>query len=136
MPEVLVALYDSHDAADAVRAELVAAGFPTDRVELTSRMDEGRAGAVPGERFTERATKYFDTLFERSDSEPYAQFFTEGLLRGGAAVTVHPRGEVEVESATEVLQRHHPLEIEGRDLEQQRGVYLMQERAAGAPDRS
>jgi hypothetical protein len=145
MPEVLVALYDSYGAADAARTELVAAGFPTDRVELTSRLEEGRAGAVPGERFTERATQYFGTLFEDSDADRFTDFFTEGLQRGGAAIAVHPRGEEEIERATEILQRRRPVEIEGRDLGSRGGVFLAQARSdarrgatgsAGAPDRS
>lgn len=133
MPEVLVALYDSYGTADAARTELVSAGFPTDRVELTSRVDEGRAGAVPGDRFSERVSRYFDTLFEESDVERYAGFFTEGLQRGGATITVHPRGEEEIERATAILQKRHPVEIEGRDLGEG-GVCLAQARA-GAPDR-
>lgn len=122
MPEVIVALYDSHAAADDVRTELVADGFPTDRVELTSRGDEGRAGAVPGEAFDERATRYFDTLFDADDARGYAAFFIEGLQRGGAAIAVHPRGAEEIGRASEILQRHRPIEIEGRDLGGQGGV--------------
>ncbi|MGH8285558.1 MAG: hypothetical protein ACRETT_07305 [Steroidobacteraceae bacterium] len=66
MPEVIVALYDSYGAAAHARTDLVAEGFPTDRVELTARIDEGRAGAVPG-----------------------------GLKRGGATITVHRPLDIE-----------------------------------------
>jgi hypothetical protein len=136
MPEVLVALYDSYGTADAVRSELVASGFPTDRVELTSRIDEGRAGTVPGERFSERVTQYFDTLFEASDSQRYTSFFTEGLQRGGATVAVHPRGEEEIEQAIDVLQRRRPIEIEGSDLGLQGGVCVAQARDAAEQARA
>jgi hypothetical protein len=128
MPEVLVALYDSYATADALRTEMVSAGFPTDRVELTSRIDEGRAGAVPGERFTERVRRYFHTLFEDADSDRYTDFFTEGLQQGGATIAVHPRGEEETELATRILQRHRPIEIEGRDLGIEGGVCLAKAR--------
>ena len=129
MPEVLVALYDSYGTADAVRAELVSAGFPTDRVELTSRVDEGRAGAVPGDRFGERVRRYFHTLFEDSESDRYTDFFAEGLQQGGATIAVHPRGEEEIEQAERMLRQHRPIEIEGRDLGFQGGVCVAQARA-------
>jgi hypothetical protein len=120
MPEVLVALYYSYGTADAVRAALVADGFPTDRVELTSQVDEGQAGALPAEAFSGRISQYFETLFEGEDGG-CIEFFTEGLKRGGAVVAVHPRGAEEVERATAILQRHKPIEIEGRNLDAQRG---------------
>ena len=43
MTPVIVALFDDYGIADRVRTELVADGFPTDRVELTSLMEPGQA---------------------------------------------------------------------------------------------
>jgi hypothetical protein len=123
MPEVLVALYHSYATANAVRAALVADGFPTDRVELTSQVDEGRAGETPGEEFSERISQYFGNLFE-GDDRGCIEFFTEGLKRGGAVITVHPRGPEEVERATTIMQRHKPIEIEGVDSEPKRSSTL------------
>jgi hypothetical protein len=119
MPEVLVALYYSYGTADAVRAALVADGFPTDRVELTAKVDEGQAGTGPGDAFGERITQYFENLFD-GDGGGCTEFFVEGLKRGGAAITVHPRGPEEVERATAILQRYKPIEIEGFESETRR----------------
>ncbi len=123
MTEVLVALYHSYATANAARAALVADGFPTDRVELTSKVEEGQAGTVPGDEFSERITQYFENLFE-GDGGGCTEFFTEGLKRGGAAITVHPRGAEEVERATGILQRHKPIEIEGVEPETKRSSTL------------
>ncbi len=118
MAQVMVALYDDYGVADRVRTELVAEGFPTSRVELTAAVETGQATAEPGDSFTERVANYFTHLFEAGDAQPgLAEFFTEGVRRGCAAITVHPRSEEEVQSATAILERHGPVNIDERRRE-------------------
>ena len=47
MSAVLLAVFGQYGDADRVRTKLVSDGFPTDRVELTSSAEPGRAGVQP-----------------------------------------------------------------------------------------
>jgi hypothetical protein len=118
MAAVLVALYENYATADRVRTELVSDGFPTDRVELTSGREPGQAGNIPAASPQERLRKYFDTLFD-PDGEGiagYGDFFADRVANGASAVTVHPRGDVEIDRATQILERHGPIEMEHKGL--------------------
>jgi hypothetical protein len=44
-------------------------------------------------------------------------FFVDGVTQGHAALTVHPRGELETHRALEILEEAQPLEICDHDLD-------------------
>ena len=109
MSALVVALYDNHAAADRVRTRLVKEGFPTDRVQLTSSAEPGQAGFIGRARNLEaQLEEYFSGLFDRLDELPNVHFFVDGVQQGHAALTVHPRGEVETNRALEICD--HDLE--------------------------
>ena len=120
MATVLVAIYQDFSTAERVRTELVGDGFPTDRVELTSKQEPGQAGNMPGDSPIDRFRKYFDTLFDQ-DGEGVVSFgdsFARHIADGATAITVHPRGEVEIDRATHILERHRPMELERQGLDE------------------
>ena len=120
MATVLVAIYENFSTAENVRTELVGDGFPTDRVELTSKQEPGQASHMPGSTPVERFRKYFDTLFDQ-DGEGIVSFgdsFARHIAEGATAITVHPRGEVEIDRATQILERHRPIELERQGLDE------------------
>jgi hypothetical protein len=120
MASVLVAIYEDFSTAERVRTELVGDGFPTDRVELTSLKEPGQAGSMPGNSPVERFRKYFDTLFDQ-DGEGIGNFggsFARHIADGHTAITVHPRGELEIDRATQILERHRPVELERQGLDE------------------
>jgi hypothetical protein len=120
MSALVVALYDNHAAAERVRTRLVQEGFPTDRVELTSSAEPGQAAVVgPSSDLEAQLEEYFSKLFDRLDELPNVHFFVDGVREGHAALTVHPRGEVETSRALEILEEAQPLEICDHDLEDQ-----------------
>ena len=43
--------------------------------------------------------EYFSGLFDRLDELPNVHFFVDGVQQGHAALTVHPRGEIETDRA-------------------------------------
>lgn len=112
MTPVIVALYDDYGTADRVRTQLVADGFPTDRVEVTSRQEARQAEPQPGDHFAERVANYFHTIFDQRDEQAQAQDFTNRVVKGNAAVTVHPRAEDEITSARRILEQNSPLRLE------------------------
>jgi hypothetical protein len=117
MSALVVALYDNHAAAERVRARLVNEGFPTDRVQLTSGA-EGSQAAAPGsaDDLEAQLEEYFSGLFDRLDELPNVHFFVDGVQQGHAALTVHPRGEIETNRALEIMEEAQPLEICDHDL--------------------
>jgi len=118
MSALVVALYDNHAAAERVRTRLVQEGFPTDRVQLTSSDDPGQAAVIgPAGGLEAQLEEYFSTLFDRVDELPNVHFFVDGVTQGHAALTVHPRGEVETNRALEILEEAQPLEICDHDIE-------------------
>ncbi len=107
----MLALYADHQTAEQVRTHLFADGFPTDRVEVTSLRDLGQAGAFPHRDAREALEKYFTVLFDEASDRELAGRVTSSVEEGKASVTVHPRGEVEIERAREILRGHGALDL-------------------------
>jgi hypothetical protein len=114
MKPVIVALFDDYGVAERVRTELVADGIPTDRVELTSRLETGQADAEPGDAFVARVANYFHTLLDQDG--PHNGTAADELARrirgGNSAITVHPRLDYEFNSVREILHRNKPIAVE------------------------
>ena len=112
MTPVIVALYDDPVIAERVRTQLMADGFSTDRVEVTSRVETAQADPEPGKYFADRVATYFHTLFDELDEQEQAEDFASRVVGGSAAVTVHPQADHEMSSARRVLHQHCPVKLE------------------------
>lgn len=113
MTPVIVALFDDYGIADRVRTELVADGFPTDRVELTSLLETGLADAEPGDAFVARVSNYFHTLLDQGEQHNgEADTLAQRVRNGNSAIAVHPRTHYEIESARKILHRNKPVAME------------------------
>ena len=119
MSAVMTAMFYDCGAAERVLLELVRDGFPTDRVDLTSDGEPGRAGLAPAHSAHERFVSHFRAIFSAQSEQPLAERFAERIEHGGAAVTVHPRGAFETLRAQAILARAHPLELAEHDLANQ-----------------
>jgi hypothetical protein len=121
MSAVLVAVFRDHATADGVRTRFVKDGFPTDRVELTSRQDPGQAKLVPREGLADKLTEYFRKLLQTTDAsgsdERSVQLLQRAVMDGKAALTVQPRGEVETQRTLQLLNEANPVELRGADLQ-------------------
>lgn len=119
MSAVMAALFPSHQIAVAVRTRLVEDGFPTDRVELASRLDPGHAEVVPATDMADKLRLHFRQLFPGKEDAEATELLCRGILEGGAVIAVHPRGDIETERAREILEQAGPDELRTRDLEHQ-----------------
>ena len=119
MSAVLSALFQDHDTGVAVRTRLVKEGFPTDRVELTSLREPGQAALGPGNGLEDKLADYFHGLFEGEQDRSHADSLAAGVRSGRAAITVHPRGEVETSRALEILRDAGAKELKEHDLANQ-----------------
>ena len=122
MSAILVAVFEDHATAESLRTRLVQDGFPTDRVELTSRQELGQVKLVPREGVGAKLTEYFRSLFQHAGSqgdEHAVQLLQRAVLDGKAALAVQPRGDIETQRALRLLNEGDPLEIRHADLESQ-----------------
>jgi len=113
-------VFGQHGDAERVRTRLVRDGFPTDRVELTSSAEPGRAGLHPAGSKRAKFMQYFRTLLTEEDERAFAEALAERVEGGGAStVAVHPRGAIETARAAEILENEGAVEVVGHDLENQ-----------------
>ncbi|MGH8294551.1 MAG: hypothetical protein ACRETZ_03490 [Steroidobacteraceae bacterium] len=115
MTPVIVALFEDYGIAVRVRTELVADGFPTDRVELTSLIETGQADSEPGDAFIARVSNYFHTLLDQGEPRDHdgdAEQFAHRVHGGNSAIAVHPRTDYEIDSARHILHRNKPVVVE------------------------
>lgn len=119
MSAVLAALFPSHEDAEGVRGRLVADGFPTDRVDLTSRKEAQQADLVPAQSLAEKLTLHFRQLFPAKEDAEATQILCRGVIEGGAVIAVHPRGDIETHRALEILEDAEPVELRSTDLDNQ-----------------
>lgn len=123
MSAVLLAVFNDYEAADQARLELVRDGFPTDRVELTAAREPGRAGIEPALSLHDKFAQYFRTLLSSENERDYVEVLANRVEGGAATITVHPRGWVETERATEILEHSEPVEVVRHDLANQAMEY-------------
>jgi hypothetical protein len=119
MSALLAALFKDHQRAQGVRTQLVKDGFPTDRVELISGEELGSADVVPAQSKHDKLTRHFRQIFEGAQEDQCAQALARAVLAGQAAIIVQPRGEVETQRATEILEQGGPVDVLERDLDKQ-----------------
>jgi hypothetical protein len=120
MSAVLLAVFGQHGDAERVRTKLVIDGFPTDRVELTSSAEPGRAGLQPAGSRRAKFAQYFRTLLNQDDERAFADALAERVEGGGAStIAVHPRGAIETARAAEILESAGAVEVVGHDLQSQ-----------------
>jgi hypothetical protein len=117
MSSVLLAVFNDFETAERARLALFRDGFPTDRVELTACSEPGRAASEPARSPHDRFAQYFRTLFGAAEGAQHAHRLADRIEGGAAAITVLPRGEVEVKRAAELLGHAHPDELLDRDLQ-------------------
>ena len=116
MSAVILAVFPDFESAEQVRVKLVQDGFPTDRVELTATRELGRAALQPAESQHGKCVQYFRTVLAREDERHYAETLTQRIESGAATITVHPRGALETNRATEIIQQSNPADMVGHDL--------------------
>ena len=119
MSALLLAVFPDYKTAELVHVQLSQDGFPTDRIELTAQSQPGRAALNPADDRHGQFVQYFHTLFNRDDEREFANSVVNRIEQGAAAVTVHIRGEVETQRATELLLKAGAEVLAQHDLDKQ-----------------
>lgn len=132
MKDWILAIYSDAQQANDVRMRLFASGIATDRLDVTTWQNAGRAMAVSPDDPEHGLRGHFSVLFEgRADAERGVQDIIESLQAGKACVTVHPRGVVEIRECRLIIDESQPQKqyLNLLPLEHQGG--LLGEHAAG-----
>ena len=116
MSAVLLAVFNDFEAAERARLALFRDGFPTDRVELTACDAPSRPISDPTLPLHDRLAWYFRTLFAHAEGAQHAHRLADRIEHGAAAITVLPRGDIEVRRAAELLGHVGPDEMLERGL--------------------
>ena len=106
-----IVVADDHAAAVQVRTALVEDGFATDRVEVTSPIEHRQADTGPAADFATNVEQYFRTLSADDGAARRLKRFSDAVVGGASAVTVHPRGEEEIRRAERILDQQAPREV-------------------------
>lgn len=127
----ILALYSTHELAELVRTQLSVDGFPTDRIDVVSWNAFGRAVMDPNKSVEENLTAHFSVIFSDTSDAPLVGTVVGALKVGKASVVVHPRGQIEIELARDILEGHSPETVFWRVTPTEAQGGLLGEHAAG-----
>jgi len=111
MPHVLLAMFDSHARARAVRDALVQGGIAADHVEVRPSDTDAREidQPLPGDRGISGFIRRMFSGALMDDAE--IRKYMEHAERGACALVLHTGDRAELERARAVLERHAPLDL-------------------------
>lgn len=114
MPNTVIGLFDDLRTAQRVEHDLEEADFPHDRVFLAEAKtlaerqgDQAEARTPGGSLFT---GDFMSTLAEHGVPRDKAEFYAEGIRRGGSAVILFDLEEDAAEKAASILRQHRPVD--------------------------
>jgi uncharacterized protein (TIGR02271 family) len=108
----VVALFDTRDAAQAAKDDLIRAGFDRDEIRLVSQ-DASAGSARPGTGTTDKSMWEEIKDFFRGDTYDDRSEYEEGIRRGGVLLSVNsPDGRAN--EAVSVLMKHNPIDMDQR----------------------
>jgi len=111
MENTVVAVYDSYAQAESTMNELLAAGFSRSDVQLNP--EAGRTAAAAGAE-TAGIGHFFRTLFGMEEHAEHRDIYAEAVRRGSCVLTAHAASGELRDRATDIMNRHDPIDIEER----------------------
>jgi uncharacterized protein (TIGR02271 family) len=119
MNQTLVGVFDGPTHAQMARDELIQAGFAQSAVHLqqdgggttTGERHEWGMGTT-GEHHSGGIGGFFRSLFGFDDNDDDVRVYSEAARRGNCILTVDVDDESELDRAHEIINRHHPIDID------------------------
>jgi hypothetical protein len=127
----IIALYADAERAALARTHLFKDGFAADRLDVVSWKDPGRASAGPNDHVEDDLIAHFSMLLEEDHDVALVERLVASLRDGQAALVVHPRGQIEIERARDILEEHEPQTVLWRVAPAEAQGGFLGERAAG-----
>jgi uncharacterized protein (TIGR02271 family) len=145
MQHTVAAVFDNYNEAQHAFDDLVASGFSREDVHLSQSNEAGSSVAGDATSASERRVEddesggtgigsFFRRLFGSDDETSDAELYSEAVRRGSYVLTVEVPDDNLVDQATDVLDRHHPVNIDERASQWKSGGWASQEsmRQSGA----
>jgi uncharacterized protein (TIGR02271 family) len=118
MNQTLVGVFDGPKHAELARDELIQAGFAQSAVQLQqdgsgSENHEWGMGTT-GQHHSGGIGGFFRSLFgfDDNNNDDDVRVYSEAARRGKCILTVDVDNDVELERAHEIINRHHPIDID------------------------
>jgi uncharacterized protein (TIGR02271 family) len=125
MDHTLVAVFENESNAQDALNDLVSEGFSRSNMHINaasqddlSNVSGTRADAAPMEHESmgQRIKDFFHDLFSGEDSER-AEMYSEAVHRGGYVLTLTVADQEQVERASDIIDRHDPINMNEREAE-------------------
>ncbi len=125
MEHTLVAVFDTESQAQNALDDLASSGLSRGDMDINASQHTGMTGSTSApvgeavhepQSIGERISAFFRNMFG-SDDTAHADIYSEAARRGGYVLTVLARDDDQITLATEVLERHHPINLEERTAE-------------------
>jgi uncharacterized protein (TIGR02271 family) len=122
MEHTLVAAFDSEAHAQNALNDLVSAGFSRNDIHINASQQNDTIGktsssvggaASDHQSIGEKIKSFFHNMFGGEDTAQ-ADIYSEAVRRGGYVLTVMARDDDQVRRASDVLNRHNPIDMEER----------------------
>ncbi|MEX2673169.1 MAG: YsnF/AvaK domain-containing protein [Phycisphaeraceae bacterium] len=107
----VAALFDRREDADAARQELIDNGFNAEEIRLVDRSEN-----IQGREEQGGFWHNLREMFGKQDADTYA----EAARHSSSVLSVDARGEDRANEAADILDRHHPVDLDERVAEQRR----------------
>jgi len=118
MSATIIGVYDEFQHAFSAKNELLASGFSRRQVQL----NPDRESSVPPPGADDGSVTggigiFFRSLFGVGDKSTHSNVYAEAVRRGGYVLTVDADNEEQSASVEDIMNRHHPVDIEERSGE-------------------
>jgi len=120
MADTVVGVYDRYSDAKQALDELTANGFTKERVTLdpSEETPTARNTLLRGDNDSGGIMGFFRSLFGMdNEQESYAGTYSEAVRRGSYLLTVHLQNDEQADLATEIMNRHDPVDIDERSTQ-------------------
>jgi uncharacterized protein (TIGR02271 family) len=119
MEHTLVALFENEAQAKNALNELAAAGFAHDETYINASQQSPNASSASTRDTTEddqsfgaKVRSFFSDMFGSDVDESQSDTYAEAVRRGNAVLTIRANSDEQVERASEILNRHHPIDVD------------------------
>lgn len=121
MEQTVAAVFDTEAHAQAARSDLMAAGFSASDMHINASQQMETSGTTAGtggdtasehESMGGKISHFFHNLFGGEDD--HAAIYSEAVNRGSHVLTVTARDDDQLTRATDILNRHNPINVDER----------------------
>jgi uncharacterized protein (TIGR02271 family) len=116
MENTVVGVYDSYAQAESAMNDLLASGFSRSEVRLNPEASGEQTAMTTDETQPEEhgIGHFFRSLFGMEEHHEHRDIYAEAVRRGSCVLAVDAASDDQRERATEIMNRHDPVDIDER----------------------